>query len=137
MALLGIPRALLPTLAGFLILFLARLLVRREWLAGVVCTILFVASVAIERGNLAAVIPLGVLAYGSGVAVLLRYGLLAAGTGVLVTQTLAIFLATNDFGVWYAGSTIFGLTIVVALGVFGFHSTLAGRPLLKHDLLED
>ena len=38
---------------------------------------------------------------------------------------------TADFSAWYAGSVIFALVSVAALAIYGFHTTLAGRPVFK------
>ena len=52
---------------------------------------------------------------------------------------LGILTATGltfDFSVWYAGSSALALVVAVALTGYGFHTALAGRSLLKDELLE-
>jgi hypothetical protein len=44
---------------------------------------------------------------------------------------------TTDPSSWYAGVTLIAASVIVALAVYGFRTSLAGRPLLRGRLLED
>jgi hypothetical protein len=69
------------------------------------------------------------------IAVLLRYGMLA----MIVVDVIATFLLglprTFDLSAWYAGIGFAPLVAVALVAVFGFRTSLAGRPVLREDLL--
>jgi hypothetical protein len=67
---------------------------------------------------------------------LLRFGLFAAVAGIFVSRFFVTFPVTFDFSAWYIGASLTALVAVLALAVYGFHTALAGRPLLKDRLLE-
>jgi hypothetical protein len=69
--------------------------------------------------------------------VYLRWGLLAAAAMFWANGTLAFSITTSNFSSWYAGGTIFGLVLVLAVAAYGFHTTLAGRPLFQSELLRE
>ncbi len=113
----------------FFLLFLLRLLLRREWLTGVV----FVAFFALVRG-LPADHPLVVatmyaLIYGILVALLLRYGFLAAMVCIFVTDLVAAYAFTTDFTMWYGASSLWTIVALIAIAVFAFRTSTAGKPL--------
>ena len=66
--------------------------------------------------------------------ILIRYGLVALVTSLLVSEILLVFPLTLDLARFYAGSSLFGLTAVLALAVFGFREALAGRTLLREEV---
>jgi hypothetical protein len=45
------------------------------------------------------------------------------------------FPLTLDFSKWYAGSSLVALMAVLALAAFGFREALAGRSLLREEVL--
>jgi hypothetical protein len=65
---------------------------------------------------------------------LLRSGLLAVTVAIYVFYLLVYLPLTADLSAPATGASIFLVCAVAALAVFGFHSTLAGRPLFKLDL---
>jgi len=44
--------------------------------------------------------------------------------------------ATPDLSAWYFRTSRFGLLVLVALAAYGFHTSLAGRPLLRDEILQ-
>jgi hypothetical protein len=65
------------------------------------------------------------------VAVLLRVGLLACivmffGSGMLVRTPVTV-----NVDAWYAGTSAVALVVFVALALYGFIISLAGRPLFS------
>jgi serine/threonine-protein kinase len=66
-----------------------------------------------------------------------RFGLLALYSLLLFAALSSGFPITSDFSSWYAGSTLFAFVVLVGLAIYGFHTSLAGQPLLKGKLLED
>ena len=65
-----------------------------------------------------------------------RFGLFAVVAGLFVSSLLATFPVTFDFSAWYIGASLTALGAALALGVYGFHTALAGRPLLRDELLD-
>jgi serine/threonine-protein kinase len=66
-----------------------------------------------------------------------RFGLLAIAVAQFVFFMVQFYPWTTDPSAWYAGVTLFAASVVVALAVYGFRVSLAGRPLLRGRLLED
>jgi len=67
--------------------------------------------------------------------VLIRFGLVAAICASVIAGNLADQPITLDLSVWYSGTSVLVLALLLALVLFGFYTSLAGRPLFK-DLLE-
>jgi serine/threonine-protein kinase len=123
-------------------LFLARQALRRETLAVVAVLIVFSIPDMImdEHGyglplRIAAAIlemlpPLLVLV------ALIRFGLLTVIVGMLTGSLVRSFPMTFDLSASYAGPSMLALAVLVALAAFGFHSSLAGRPLWRDELTE-
>jgi serine/threonine-protein kinase len=134
----GITMVLQGTLGAFLFLFILRLVLRKVWLTGVAFILLSVMVQLLQQsGNLALDIPLACAMYGLIVLVYLRWGLLAGAAAMWANGTLWNAIVTSDLSSWYAGETIFGLVLVLATAAYGFHTTLAGRPLFQSDLLRE
>ncbi len=64
--------------------------------------------------------------------------------GLLTTMSLQFFFTltfhypiTPDLSSWAAGTTIFCVTILVALAFYGFYISLAGQPLFRGSILRD
>jgi serine/threonine-protein kinase len=69
--------------------------------------------------------------------VLYRYGLLATVSTLFVTHLWIFYSVTTEITAWYATDFVIALVICVAIAVFGFYISLAGRPVLSGKLLED
>ena len=80
--------------------------------------------------------PLVIVVYAVAAIVVVRFGLVALASGIFTADLLANVPLTTDFSAWYAAATLVPLLAVAALAVWGFHTALAGRPLLKEELFE-
>lgn len=126
----AIPNSVIQVLIWFVLIFILRMLLRREWLtAGA-----FVALYVILGGLASPVAPVvSALFAGAEVALfiflMLRFGLVSAMAASLAYVLMALFPITADFSNWYAGTSLFALVSVAALAAFAFHSSLGGRPL--------
>jgi hypothetical protein len=67
--------------------------------------------------------------------ILIRYGLVAVAVSLFVNALLSDFPLTLDFSKWYAGQSLLALGTVLALAVFGFREALAGRAVLREEVL--
>jgi len=129
-----IPGAIQGTLLFFFLLFVLRVLLRKEWLAGIV----FVAIWATMK-TLGSDYPwidgsTWTLLYAVAAIVVFRFGFVALAVGLFVTDMLLNVPLTLDLSAWYAGNTLLPLLIIAGLAVWGFYSALAGQKLWKTEL---
>ncbi len=138
-ALLGIlPGSILNTLGIFFLLFVFRLIFRKEWLTAVIFVLFFAALGSLAHADVALVtLPVRLLQLSLMLYVMLRCGLFAYVVGAAVAAVLVLFPITADFSAWYAGSAIFTLACIAALTAYAFHTALGGRPLFKAQFLEE
>ncbi len=117
------------------VLTLLRMLVRNPWVAAAIWCALLSAPQAGDDplagwigGFVRALLML---------AVLLRGGLLALVTALYVMFGLMEVPATLNVTSWYAAYSFPVAAVVVALAAYGFHTSLAGKPLFGRALLDD
>jgi predicted Ser/Thr protein kinase len=124
-----------PMLILFL-LFVLRVILRKEWLAATAC-VLLVAVIFKGSGivNPWIDVPAILLICALNIGVLLRYGMLALMVVGLISSCLLDLPRTFDFSAWYAGIGFAPLVAVALVAFFGFRTSLAGRPILREDLL--
>jgi hypothetical protein len=126
----------LPFSSLFLLL-LFMMVLRRERLAfGMLWLLLAIVGVLIEQVNVL-MIPFAALSAFLAVFVLYRFGLLAAVAAFFLAHLWVFYPMTTELTAWYAMDFLMGLTICVALVVFGFYTSLAGQPLISGKLLQD
>jgi serine/threonine-protein kinase len=112
----------------FLFLFL-RSVLRRDLLAGLVWVLLVAPSIAgLGLGPLVAIA--GALSAALLLFVPMRFGLVALTTGSIVFWIIHFVPFTFD-AAWYAGYGYAALVMIAALAVYGFRTSLGGRPLLN------
>jgi len=124
------------SLGIFFLLFLLRLVVKKDWIAAIV--IVFLGAVTNTGGDyfwstflFAAVIWLSIYL------VLRRFGLLALVVGLVVQNTLVTFPMTTHLSRWYAAGAIAGMVTIVAVALFAVYEALAGQPLFSTKALDD
>ena len=124
------------------VLFAMRVLLRKQWVAVLAYVVIFAGMFSLPSAGwhsgavLASIVVCNVLILSSWVVVLLRFGLLAFVVSMLVTSRLGNLPITLDFSSWYAGGSLATMLTLVAVAAYGFHTALAGRPLLRDELLE-
>jgi predicted Ser/Thr protein kinase len=129
-----VPHAIRETLFFFFLIFLFRVLLRKQWLAAVAFALcLSVLSLAapvhpvlIASFNFAAFLALAYL--------MLRWGVLAFATAQLVSSLTTIVPLTARAEAWYFGSTLFILAVTVGLAGWAFKTSLGNRALWKDEL---
>jgi len=126
----------LYSLGIFFVLFLLRLLVRKDWIAAIV--IVFLGAITNTGGDyfwmtflFAAIIWLSIYV------ILRRFGLLALVVGLVVQNMLVTFPMTTHLSLWYASGAIAGMLTIIAIALFALHSALAGQALFNARLLDD
>ncbi len=80
--------------------------------------------------------PAQLLVYSVAVIVVLRFGLVSLAAGLLVADLLLNAPVANSLSTWYAASTVFVFSSVLALAAWGGYTSLAGQPLWKGDMFE-
>jgi hypothetical protein len=125
-----IPNCVVLALIWFVLIFILRVVLRRDWLAaGAFVSVYMVLNVIGTPASPALGALFGVVETALLVFVMLRFGLVALIASSFVYELLLLFPITADFSVWYAGTSLFALLSVAAIAAFAFHSSLAGRPL--------
>ncbi len=124
------------TLMFFFLIFLLRVILRKQWLAAAGFTLIFTALGLLSSDHPWVDFPLIIIVYAVAAVVVVRFGLIALASGIFMADLMGNVPLTTDFSVWYGGATLFPLLVVAALAVWGFYTALAGRPLLKNELFE-
>ena len=124
-------------LASLFILFLLRALLRNEW-AAAVAWVLLVTALAAAGSRFDPVAIVGILIFSSlAVFVMLRFGLLALVANVVVFNILQNFPLTTQWSAWYSGIGLAGILLIAALALYGFYTSLGGRPAFGGAVLEE
>jgi serine/threonine protein kinase len=121
--------AIRNVLLYFFILFVLRMLLRRQWAAMIAFTAFFTLLNALgnERVWLGGMI--GLLYFGTAAFVIVRFGgLLAFVVGSFVSSLLFDVVLTLDSSAWYFGNTAFVLAVVAALTIWAFYTATGRRP---------
>src|SRR5262249_14828687 len=131
--------AIIQSVYILFVLFLLRVLLRRQWLAaGVSVLLLMVANfnmptiVSLPATVFTIVIPAILTTL-----VTLRFGLLALTALIFASSLLAFFPLTLNFSAWYVGIGLMAPLTILALAVFAFYTSLGGQKVFQGSLLED
>jgi hypothetical protein len=119
----------------FFLLFLLRLLVRKEWIAGLIVVLLGAGT------NTGGDYPwftfcASALIWVSIVLILRRFGLLAMVVGLVVQNVLVVFPVTSHLSRWYASEALTGIVAILVIAVYGFRHSLGGKPLIRAEALQ-
>jgi len=139
---------MLETAIGQAMLFLVvllifRLVLRRNW-AAFLGFILLISLIGLSN-PVAAELPIWLKVFYFIIAALfgttliacvLRFGLLSIIGGMFMLVAMRGANLTWDFQLWYAGSGLVVLIAVLALAVWAFYISLAGRQLFKDSVLD-
>jgi len=135
-ALYQVPNSISFTLIFFFLIFLLRVILRKQWLAAAGFTLIFTILKMLGSDHPWIDFIHATIIYAVAAIVVVRFGLVALALGIFTADLLGNVPQTTDFSAWYAGATLFPLLFVTALAVWGFYTALAGRPLLKNELFE-
>jgi serine/threonine-protein kinase len=126
---------------GIMMVFLLlRMICRKTWIAGTVLCVLWGAITALSFAGLfgpqAALFGLLFQAFNAAVVVVLlaRFGLLAAVAGTLFAGLGRFAVFTLDTSSPLFGIGLFVTAVSFALAIYGWQTSLAGRPLMKDPL---
>jgi hypothetical protein len=131
-----IPASISGTLVFFCVIFFLRVILRKQWLAAVGFVLIYTLLQTPGSDYPWLEAPFIIVIYTIAAIVVVRFGLVALAAGIFVADLLGNLPATTNFSAWYASGPIFALVLVVALAVWAFHTSLAGQPIFKRELLE-
>src|SRR5882762_1104382 len=129
--------AIVLTLSWFFLMFLLRVVTRRQWLAAGIFVLFWVVLAVLRSKSPIIALVFACLGYAAVVINLLRFGLVALAISIFVNFLFPLVPITTDFSAWYAGSALFTLLAVLALAGYAFHTSLGGQKVFEGKLLED
>jgi serine/threonine-protein kinase len=137
-ALLGFSKALSATMNRFqdgllgaflffLLFFVLRVILRREWLAALAFVLFFVGLRGLAATHPVVDVTTLTIVYGIIVLMLLRCGLLALVVAIFVTDLVPQLAFTTNFSAWYGNGSLLLVLLVGALAIFAFRKSLGGQ----------
>jgi hypothetical protein len=117
-------------------LFLFRVLLRKQWLAIVTVSVVFV-MIGLQGENFPLEIASQSVFVALTILVVLRFGLLACMIACFVGFVLRNVPVTLDLSDWYAGRSLFVIALCLGLALYGFRAALAGRPAFGNLAVDD
>ncbi|HEX3227717.1 MAG TPA: protein kinase [Pyrinomonadaceae bacterium] len=124
------------SMGGLLLGLVFSFVLRKRWLAGILIWLLVTASIGLQTPSFVSVVC-AAIGIALAVMVTMRYGLLTAYFCFLFLNVISNNPTTTNLSAWYAGSTIFALTICTGLILYGFYTSLAGQRLFRGQLLDE
>jgi hypothetical protein len=125
----GVPYAMRNVLFYFFLLFLLRIVLRRQWAGAAAFAGLFAVLGALGNDAHPWVNAAVALAYfGTGAVAVLRWGLLSYAVGIFSSELLLKLPATRDTSAWYFANMLTLVAIAVALASWGLY-TAVPRPV--------
>jgi hypothetical protein len=129
-----VPDSIEATLLFFFLLFVLRVVLRKEWLAAIVFVAIWVTLKTLGSDYPWIEGTAYALLYGGAAIVVFRVGFVTLGVGIFTTELLSSVPFTLDFSAWYLSSVWLPLLAIAALAVWGFYNSLAGQKLWKTEL---
>ena len=121
----GVPYAMRNVLLYFFLLFILRVVLRRQWAAAAAFAGLFALLGALGNdGHPWVNAAVAFVYFGSGAVAVLRWGLLSYAVGIFVSELLLKLPATLDSSAWYFGNMLTIVAIAVALASWGLYTVV-------------
>jgi hypothetical protein len=128
------PQSIQTTLVFFFVLFGLKVLLRKEWIAGIVLVAMFALPRGFSSTYRSVEIPAQILVYGIAVLIVLRFGFIPLACAIFTINLLANVPISADLSVWYMPTSIVAMLSVVALAAWGFYHSLGGAPVWKVEM---
>ncbi len=132
-----IPIDLSVALGFFFLFVLLRLLLRKDWVAAAALVLIFAAQDAFSGKYPLVDAVFGAVSVGIVIFVLKRFGLFCLIVLGTTDDVLSRFVHSIQLSQWYAAPTILGVLFVLALAIYGFRVSLAGRPIFSGAALDE
>jgi len=128
------PQSIQTTLVFFMALFGLKVLLRKEWIAGIVLVAIFALPRGLSSTYMAVEIPAQILVYAIAVLIVLRFGFVPLACAIFTINLMASIPFSADLSAWYMPTSILALLSVVALAGWGFYHSLGGEQLWKVEI---
>jgi len=115
------------------VLFVLRILLRKQWAAAIAWVLLFTVLASGDPGGWVSALIFSTLA----VFVMIRFGLLALVANHVVFTILQHFPLTTQGSAWYAGIGLTGILLIASMAFYGFYTSLGGRAVFGRTILEE
>jgi serine/threonine protein kinase len=120
----------------FFILFVLRMVLRKQWLAAIAFMAFWTALKSLGSDFPWIVVPTYAIIYGIAAAAAVNFGLITLAAAIFTVDLLLNVPYSTGFSAWYSGTTWFVIGSVVAIAAWGFYTALAGQPLFKEGLFD-
>jgi serine/threonine-protein kinase len=128
------PQSIQTTLVFFFLLFGLKVLLRKEWIAGIALVAIFALPRGLSSTYMAVEIPAQIVVYAIAVLIVLRFGFVPLACAVFTINLMANVPFSADFSAWYMPTSILALLSVVALAGWGFYHSLGGEPIWRPEI---
>jgi hypothetical protein len=128
------PQSIQTTLVFFFVLFGLKIVLRKEWIAGIALVAIFAVPRGLSSTYMAVEIPAQILVYGIAVLIVLRFGFVPLACAIFTINLMASVPLSADFSAWYMTTSILAVLSVVALAGWGFYHSLGSEPLWRVEL---
>jgi Protein kinase domain len=129
---------LMQGLGVLFVLFLLRVLLRRDWLAAIASILIFTATQVFQAESRWIVLPILFLSFALYFFVLMRVGLVSSIVAIIAVVALGQdFPVTFQASAWYSSAGYATAALIVSLAIYGFRNSLGGNPLLDLSRVED
>lgn len=128
------PQSIQTTLIFFLVLLGLKVLLRKEWIAGIVFVAIFAVPRGLTSSYMAIELPTQIIVYAIALLIVIRFGLVPLACAIFTIDMTAAIPFSSDVSTWYMPTSIMALLSVLVLTAWGFYHSLGGQPLWK---LED
>jgi serine/threonine-protein kinase len=122
----------------FLMMFLLRVILRKQWLAAIAFVLIWTVVQLPQNsgGSVLVRAAFFMLIYGLLVTILLRCGLFALVVTVFLIDWINQTLLTTDFSAWYGLSSLVVVIVLGSMTAYGFWTSLGSRKLFDEAALE-
>jgi serine/threonine-protein kinase len=128
------PQSIQTTLVFFFLLFGLKVLLRKEWIAGIALVAIFALPRGLSSTYTAVEIPAQILVYAIAVLIVLRFGFVPLACAVFTINLMANVPFSADLSAWYMPASVLALLSVVALAGWGFYHSLGGETLWRPEI---
>jgi hypothetical protein len=133
----GVSSAVATSLVYLFVLFVLRLLLRKDWLAGVALVAVLTALAAFQSDTPVVTAFAQIITNTVIVFLLIRFGLLAMIAAQFLGVVIGSYPLTTELSAWYISISFAGLLLIGAVAFYGFYFSLGGRPAFGSAALEE
>ena len=118
---------IMQSLGALFVLFLLRVLLRRDWLAVLASVLVFAANLVSQGEARWIVAPIHFVSVSLYFLVLMRVGLVSSALAMIVVTVLMDFPVAFQTSAWYSSSGYAAIILIAGLALYGFPGHLFWR----------